>query len=71
MRSLAARAALGAIVVAAALGSAGVAVAAPSGPCRDVPYVGVCERLGEQQRAPSQQSRGEIILPPNSTQSVS
>lgn len=69
MRGLTIRAALGAAVITAAMGSAGVAAAAPSGPCRDVPYVGVCERLTEQPRTPKQ-SMGEVILPPNNIQSV-
>ncbi|BBY80343.1 hypothetical protein H7I53_21185 [Mycolicibacterium pulveris] len=70
MRSLTVRAALGAIAITAALGSAGIAAAAPSGPCRDVPYVGVCERLGDQPRPTPRQSMGEIIVTPDSTQSV-
>lgn len=70
MRGLAVRSALGAMVIAAALGSAGVAAAAPAGPCPTVTYVGVCERFADQPRTPPQQSMGEVILPPNTGQSV-
>lgn len=68
MRGLRIRAALGAFVIAAAVGSAGVAAAAPSGPCQNVTYVGVCERLGDQPRTPPQQARGEVILAPSNIQ---
>ncbi|WP_040632608.1 hypothetical protein [Mycolicibacterium phlei] len=53
-------AALGAAFV---LGGAGTAVAAPHGPCRDVPYVGVCEPLRGTPQTPQRQSRGEVGLP--------
>ncbi|MGV0794419.1 hypothetical protein [Mycolicibacterium sp. XJ1819] len=65
MLSRTTRSALAAIAIAvAALGSAAVATAAPAGPCRDVPYVGVCEPLRGDSRTPSQQqSMGDVILP--------
>jgi hypothetical protein len=51
-------------IAAAALGSAAVATAAPTGPCEDVPYVGVCEPLRGQPRSPSQQQgMGEVNVP--------
>ena len=50
------------------VGVQGVAAAAPSGPCQNVTYVGVCERLGDQPRTPPQQARGEVILAPNNIQ---
>jgi hypothetical protein len=50
-------------IAAAALGVTGTATAAPTGPCKDVPYVGVCEPLGEQPRHPSQQSMAEPVIP--------
>jgi hypothetical protein len=50
-------------IAAAALGVAGTATAAPTGPCKEVPYVGVCEPLGEEPRSPSQQSMGEAVIP--------
>jgi hypothetical protein len=33
------------------------------GPCEEVTYVGQCEPVREQQRSPSQQGMGEVILP--------
>ena len=51
-------------IAAAALGTASVANAAPTGPCEDVTYVGVCEPFHEQpQRSPRQQGMGEVIVP--------
>jgi hypothetical protein len=50
-------------IAAAALGSAAVTTAAPTGPCEDVTYVGVCEPLRGQPRSPSQQGMGEVIIP--------
>ena len=73
MRSLTMRSAFAAIAIAAAaLGSAATAAAAPAGPCENVPYVGVCEPVGGQQRSPSQQGMGEVVIPNagNSTQTV-
>ncbi|MGE2688989.1 hypothetical protein [Mycolicibacterium pulveris] len=67
---MAVRSVLGAFAIAAALGSAGVAAAAPSGPCQNVTYVGVCERIGDQPRTPPQQARGEVILTPNNIQNI-
>jgi len=67
------RSALAAMAIAAAaLGSAATATAAPTGPCEDVTYVGVCEPLHEQPRAPSQQGMGEVVIPGtgNSIQTV-
>jgi hypothetical protein len=52
----------GLAIVAAVLGSAATATAAPTGPCEDVTYVGVCEPLREQARMPSQQGMAEVIL---------
>lgn len=65
MHRLTFRSAFAAIAIAAAaLGTATVASAVPSGPCEEVTYVGVCERVGEQQqRSPSQQGMGEVIVP--------
>jgi hypothetical protein len=64
MHRLTVRSALAAIAIAAAaLGSATVATAAPTGPCEQVTYVGVCEPFREQPRSPSQQGMGEVILP--------
>ncbi|MGV0763126.1 hypothetical protein [Mycolicibacterium sp. XJ647] len=62
--------AVGAFVLAAAAGSAGVAAAVPSGPCQNVTYVGVCERLGDQPRTPPKQARGEVIVTPNDIQNI-
>ena len=67
------RSALAAIAIAgAALGSAVTATAAPTGPCEDVPYVGVCEPLRSNDRSPAQQGMGEVVLPgaDGSTQTV-
>jgi hypothetical protein len=50
-------------IAAAALGSAATATAAPTGPCENVTYVGVCEPLREQPRPPSQQGMGEVVIP--------
>jgi len=44
-------------------GGAGTAAAAPHGPCRDVPYVGVCEPFRGTPQTPQRQSRGEVALP--------
>jgi hypothetical protein len=64
MPGLTIRSALAAMAIAAAaLGSAAAATAAPTGPCEDVPYVGVCEPLRGEPRSPSQQGMGEVILP--------
>jgi hypothetical protein len=61
------RSALAAIAIAAAaLGSAATAAAVPTGPCADVPYVGVCEPLRGQQLMPSQSSQqgmADVLLP--------
>ena len=73
MRSLTIRSALAAMAIAAAaLGSAATATAAPTGPCEDVTYVGVCEPLRDQPRSPSQQGMGEVVIPGtgNSIQTV-
>jgi hypothetical protein len=53
IRSVFAAVAIGA----AALGSAATVAAAPSGPCENVPYVGVCEPLRGQPQVPSQQGQ--------------
>ncbi len=50
-------------IAAAALGSAATATAAPSGPCQDVPYVGVCQPLHDNQRPSSQQGLAGTVLP--------
>lgn len=52
-------------IAAAALGSAAIATAVPTGPCEDVPYVGVCEPLRGQPRMPSQSQQGmaDVVLP--------
>lgn len=64
MRGLSLRFGLAAFAVAAAaLGSAATVAAAPMGPCENVTYVGVCEPVREQQRTPSQQGMGEVIVP--------
>lgn len=66
MRKLAVRSALAAIAIAAAaLGTATIASAAPSGPCEEVTYVGVCQPFHQQQqtRSPSQQGMGEVVVP--------
>jgi hypothetical protein len=58
------RSALAAMAIAAAaLGSAATATAAPTGPCENVTYVGVCEPLREQPRSHSQQGMGEVVIP--------
>lgn len=65
MQRLTVRSAFAAIAIAgAALGTATVASAVPTGPCEEVTYVGVCEPFHETQRSPSQQQgMGEVILP--------
>jgi hypothetical protein len=64
MHKLTVRSAFAAIAIAAAaLGSATIASAAPMGPCEEVTYVGQCETVRDQQRSPSQQGMGEVILP--------
>lgn len=66
MHNLTVRSALAAMAVAAAaLGTATIANAAPSGPCEEVTYVGVCQPFHQQQqmRSPSQQRMGEVIVP--------
>jgi len=65
MHRLTVRSAFAAVAIAAAaLGSATVATAAPSGPCEELTYVGVCEPIHrEQQRSPSQQGMGEVVVP--------
>ncbi|MCV7278405.1 hypothetical protein H7J88_01940 [Mycolicibacterium flavescens] len=37
--------------------------AAPTGPCEEVPYVGVCEPLRGTPTTPSRQGMGEVVLP--------
>ena len=61
-----------AAIAAAALGSAATATASPTGPCADVPYVGVCEPVRGGQHSDSQQSMGEVVIPgaSNDLQSV-
>lgn len=68
MRALTIRSTFAAIAIAAAasgaLGGFGTATAAPSGPCEDVPYVGVCEQFPRGSvQSPPQQSMGEVVLP--------
>ena len=67
MRTLTVRSALAAMAIAAAaLGTASIANAAPSGPCEQVTYVGVCQPFHQQQqqtRSPSQQGMGEVVVP--------
>jgi len=66
MHRLTVRSAFAAIAIAAAaLGSATVATASPTGPCEEVTHVGSCEPLrGQQQRSPSQQQgMGEVTVP--------
>jgi hypothetical protein len=67
MHRLTVRSAFAAIAIAAAaLGSTTIANAAPTGPCQEVTYVGVCEHVGgsqQQQRSPRQQGMGEVIVP--------
>ncbi|AEV71638.1 hypothetical protein MycrhN_1012 [Mycolicibacterium rhodesiae NBB3] len=67
MHRLTVRSAFAAIAIAAAaLGSTTIASAAPTGPCQEVTYVGVCERIGgsqQQQRSPRQQGMGEVTVP--------
>lgn len=63
MLTTAIRSVLAATAIAVAASGATTAVAAPTGPCEDVPYVGVCEPLrGTPQPAP-RQSMGEVVLP--------
>jgi len=53
-------------IAAAALGSAATAAAVPTGPCADVPYVGVCAPLRGEQLMPSQtaqQGMADVLLP--------
>ncbi len=64
MHKLTVRSAFAAIAIAAAaLGSATIATATPMGPCEEVTYVGQCETVRDQQRSPSQQGMGEVVLP--------
>ena len=67
MRTLTVRSALAAMAVAAAaLGTATIASAAPSGPCEEVTYVGVCQPFHQQpqhSRNPHQQGMGEVVVP--------
>lgn len=68
MRTLTVRSALAAMAVAAAaLGTATIASAAPSGRCQEVTSVGVCQPFHQQQqqqtRTRSQQGMGEVIVP--------
>jgi hypothetical protein len=64
MRGLALRTGFAAVAItAAALGSAAPAAAAPTGPCEDVTYVGVCDTVRDQPNRPSQQGMGEVLLP--------
>jgi hypothetical protein len=64
MRGFTFRSALAAMAIAAAvLGSAGTASASPSGPCADVPYVGVCEPVRSGQTDQPRQSMGEVVVP--------
>lgn len=68
MRKLTIRSALATMAVAAAaLGSTAIASAAPSGPCKEVTSVGVCQPFDQQRqqqmRTPSQQSMGEVVVP--------
>ena len=63
MRGLTLRTGFAAVAIAAAtLGSAATAVAAPTGPCENVTYVGVCDTTQVQPSRPSQQSMGEVII---------
>lgn len=64
MRGSTIRSGLAAIAIAAAaLGSAAPAIAAPSGPCEKVTYVGVCETTHSDTDTPSQQGMGDVIVP--------
>lgn len=68
MRTLTVRSALAAMAVAAAaLGTATIASAAPSGPCEKVTSVGVCQPYQQPQqqrtRTPSRQGMGEVVVP--------
>lgn len=68
MRTLTVRSALAAMAVAAAaLGTATIASAAPSGPCQEVTSVGVCQPFDQQQQQRSrtrpQQGMGEVVVP--------
>lgn len=67
MRMLTVRSALTVMAVAAAaLGTATIASAAPSGPCEEVTYVGVCQPFLQQQqqtRNRSEQGMGEVVVP--------
>ncbi|MDT5017805.1 MAG: hypothetical protein QOD39_3965 [Mycobacterium sp.] len=63
MPGLTVRSTLAAIAIAAvALGSAASATAAPTGPCEDVPYIGVCQPVGGQQHSPSRQGMGDVVI---------
>ena len=75
MRTLTVRSALAAMFVAvAALGTASMASAAPSGPCEKVTSVGVCQPFHQQQQERtgprSQQSMGEVVVPNLGSNSV-
>ena len=75
MRTLTVRSALAAMfVAAAALGTASMASAAPSGPCEKVTSVGVCQPFHQQQQERtgprSQQSMGEVVVPNLGSNSV-
>ncbi len=68
MLGLTVRSALAAIAIAAStMGLAAGTTAAPSGPCEDVPYVGVCEPLPGSPQTPSQQGMGDVVLPNGSS----
>jgi hypothetical protein len=41
--------------------------ATPTGPCADVPYVGVCVPISEQPSPPTQHSYGEVVLAPDTS----
>lgn len=67
MRTLTVRSALAMAVAAAALGTATIASAAPSGPCQEVTSIGVCQPFDQQQQQQSrtrpQQRMGEVVVP--------
>jgi|GEM_PF-5115698 len=52
-------------IAAAALGSAPVAAAAPTGPCADVPYVGVCDPLRKPPMTRSRQGMPDVPVVPS------
>lgn len=54
----------------ATLAFAAAVHATPTGPCADVPYVGVCVPISEQPSPPTQHSFGEVVLAPDASSGI-